>query len=185
MSNIFWNGSVQDEYFTPDYAVDLIIPYLKKKGFKNILCPFDTQKSNFVIRLVEEGFNVLTNEGYDFFKLPTFYFWNIDAIVSNPPFSKKNEILEKLFKLNIPFALLLNLSGTLETKKRGTMWREYGIDLLIPDGRISYWNDKIKEEQGSPTFTSAYFSKGILPSSLEFVEMKKTPQDWRRFNDKY
>jgi len=58
--------------------------------------------------------------------------------VSNPPFSKKNEILEKLFKLNIPFALLLNLSGTLETKKRGTMWREYGIDLLIPDGRISY-----------------------------------------------
>lgn len=98
--NVFWNGSVQDEYYTPRYAVDIIIPFLKNKGFRKVLCPFDSEKSNYVKVLRENGFIV------DASILPkSFFDYSIDelceydVIVSNPPFSKKMKFLKDYLKV--------------------------------------------------------------------------------------
>lgn len=42
-------GSGNDEFYTPIYAIDPIIKYLKEGS--TIWCPFDTAESNFVKRL--------------------------------------------------------------------------------------------------------------------------------------
>ena len=36
-----------------------------------------------------------------------------DYIISNPPYSKKGEVLERLFSLGIPFAMLVGVAGLL------------------------------------------------------------------------
>lgn len=44
-----------DEWFTPPEAVGIIVPYLKRRGYKRILCPFDTKESEFVQELRRGG----------------------------------------------------------------------------------------------------------------------------------
>lgn len=40
--------SKTDEWYTLPYSVELILPFLKEKGFKKIWCPFDKKDSEFV-----------------------------------------------------------------------------------------------------------------------------------------
>lgn len=74
--------------------------------------------------------------------------------------------------------LLLNMSGTLETHKRNRLFSENGLELLIPDKRVSFLNGITNIETGSPTFTSAYFCKYVLERELIFVEMNKVKENW-------
>ena len=49
-------GSGNDEFYTPVYAITPLIKYLKDKGYKKILCPFDTKDSKIYKVLLSEGF---------------------------------------------------------------------------------------------------------------------------------
>ena len=74
-----------DEWYTPAYAIEPIIPYLKKGS--TVWCPFDLPESNYVKCLKENGFKVIhshISEGKDFFKQEVP---DCDYIVSNPPYS--------------------------------------------------------------------------------------------------
>ena len=58
-----------DEYYTPENAVKMILPVLRRHGFTKIWCPFDTADSNFVKQLGQE-FDVTHGHiatGQDFF----------------------------------------------------------------------------------------------------------------------
>lgn len=60
--------SKSDEYYTPRYAVEIILPYLDK--FEHIWCPFDKEHSEFVKALQERGKKVTFGHietGQDFF----------------------------------------------------------------------------------------------------------------------
>ena len=46
-------GSGNDEFYTPRYAIEPLLKYLKPKS--TIWCPFDTAQSNFVKMLEEAG----------------------------------------------------------------------------------------------------------------------------------
>jgi len=48
----------QDEYYTPAYLVEKIVPYLKKANIHRVLCPFDNEDSEFVRVLSQNGFVV-------------------------------------------------------------------------------------------------------------------------------
>lgn len=92
-----------DEWYTPREAVEPIIKYLKPNS--TIWCPFDKVDSEFVKVLSENGFKVIYSHidlGQDFFKM-NFDLSSVDYIISNPPYSKKTEVLEHLYKLNRPF----------------------------------------------------------------------------------
>lgn len=109
-------GSKDDEFYTPEYAIKPLLKYIKPSS--KILCPFDTEQSKFVEVLRNEGHEVLNTHiemGKDFFKLKKA---NVDYIISNPPYSVKTEVIEKLFELNVPFAMLVGVVGLYESKKK-------------------------------------------------------------------
>lgn len=84
-----------DEYFTLEKDVriiaDNLIPNL------NIWCPFDSEESHFPHVLREYGHTV-TATSSDFFTTEPPPGCN--AVVSNPPFSRKKEVLRHLKDLN-------------------------------------------------------------------------------------
>lgn len=97
-----------DEYYTPQNAVDMILPYIIRRGYKNIWCPFDKEESKFVQTFKSHGLNVVYGHietGQDFFDYSEPLG---DIVVSNPPFSKRDRIFEKLYGWDIPFALIMN-----------------------------------------------------------------------------
>ena len=126
-SNI--NGiNPNDEYYTPRYAIKPILKYLKPHS--TVWCPFDTQNSLYVIMLKENGHNVIhshLSDGINFFQAQTPK--GIDYIISNPPYSLKNEVLEKLFSINISFAMLLGVVGIFESKNRFELFKKNNFEI--------------------------------------------------------
>lgn len=154
-----------NELYTPYYAVDHIIKYLPKN--KTIWLPFDEEWSAFYQRLKEEGFNVVRSslsEGKDFFEYEPEQ-WNL--IVSNPPFSLKDKILDRLYSFNKPFAVLLPLNS-IQGKKRYEYFKQ-GIQLLTFDTRIRFHNKDHMDEvikENMTSFATAYFCRDLLPMDL-------------------
>lgn len=158
-----------DEYYTPDYIVEVLIPFLKKRGFKTIWCPCDKEWSEYVKVLKNSGFEVIhthIEDGQDFLTYkPNFEF---DAIVTNPPFSLKNEIIEKCISYNKPWALLLSAT-CIQSASLIQLLSKQDIKFFIFDKRISYNGDR-------PPFPSWYFTNGILDNN-EFYIYKEDPKD--------
>ncbi len=158
-----------DEYYTPDYIVEILVPYLKKKNFKTIWCPCDKDWSEYVKVLSANGFNVVythIDEGQDFLTFePDFEF---DAIVTNPPFSIKNKILDKCISYGKPWALLLSATCIQGASLIKTISQQ-DINFIIFDRRISYNGER-------PPFPSWYFTHGILDKN-EFYIYEEDPND--------
>ena len=158
-----------DSLFSPYYIVDHIIKYLPKN--KKIWCPFDIEEwSAFSVRLKENGFDVVSthiDKGQDFFDYEPDK-W--DIIVSNPPFSTKDKVLERLYSFNKPFAILLPLNS-LQGKSRYKYFQQ-GIQVLTFDARVCYHDKDHMENvvKGSP-FATAYFCRDLLPEDLIIEEL--------------
>lgn len=168
----YLQSNKNDECYTPYYAVEPIIKYISKD--KIVWCPFDEEWSAFVQLLKANGNTVLLShlkDGYDFFKYEPFYY---DIIVSNPPFSIKDRVIERLYELNKPFIILLPLN-TLQGVNRYKYFKN-GIQLLVFDQRIGYHNPEnmLVPIEASP-FASAYFCKDILPNDLIIEHLNKYP----------
>ena len=151
-----------DECYTPYYAVDPIVKYIPKN--KKIWLPFDETWSAFYQTFIEKGYNVIRSslaDGKDFF---TYEPDNYDVIISNPPFSKKDNILKRLYELKKPFAILLPLNS-LQGKSRYECFKN-GIQLLAFDARINYHTNNMQHYKRGNHFASAYFCRDILPSNL-------------------
>lgn len=118
-----------DNYMTPKEAWENIKEVIPKD--KVIWEPFyGDGKSGEQLR--ELGFNVI-HEREDFFKVDRG-----DVVVSNPPFSKKKEILEELVKRNKPFILLISASTiSTQTFRRIFKGRE-NIQIIVPSRRIHF-----------------------------------------------
>ncbi len=143
--------------------MDHIIKYLPKD--KVIWTPFDCEWSAFYQRLKEEGYKVVRSslqEGQDFFEYKPEQ-W--DIIVSNPPFSLKDKVLEQLYSFNKPFAILLPLNS-LQGKIRYKYFKQ-GIQILSFDARVCYHTREHMDNvvKGSP-FATAYFCRDLLPKDL-------------------
>ena len=94
-----------DSVFTPFYAVSPLLKYIPKD--KKLWLPFDEDWSAYCQVFKENGYDYV-NTGYDFFKTPTPD--GIDLVVSNPPFSKKDQIIKECVERKVPFCLLLPYS---------------------------------------------------------------------------
>ena len=101
-------------------------------------------------------------EGQDFFEYqPPEY----DCIVSNPPFTKKDEVIKRLYELGKPFAILLPLAA-LQGADRYKYF-ENGIQILAFDKRIAFHSPQdMKEYKKGVSFSTVYFCRGILPRDL-------------------
>jgi hypothetical protein len=154
-----------DEYITPIEAVEYVLPYVSDK---KVWCPFDLSSSNYV-KLLPECIYSHIETGQDFFTYEPKE--EYDCIVSNPPFSKRNEVFERLFELDKPFMMLVNSSGIFDNRKRFEMFSKHKMQLLIPQGRVKY----IRRSDGlcnSPMFQSYYVCYNMLPQDIIFVKRK-------------
>ena len=164
-------SSNNDEYYTPRYAVYPILEFIKPKS--RVWCPFDTEESNFVKILRQAGHRVVCthiSDGQDFFKQDA----DCDVIVSNPPYSLKFELFERLFKLNKPFAMLVNETALFGSKKRFDLFRDKQFELLQLGGRVEYFKDYDQQVScGSSPFRSIYVCSGVLPQNMIFRDLNK------------
>ncbi len=100
--------SDSDEWYTPAYAVRPLLKYLAMTSYHTIWCPFDTPESEYVKIFAQNGYNVLYSNisaGQNFFEYEPNE--SYDVIISNPPYSCKDKILARLWKLNKPYAMLM------------------------------------------------------------------------------
>ena len=131
-----------DDYMTPNYVWDDLQKFIPND--KVIWEAFygDGSSGNYLRKL---GFSVI-HEPVDFFSHN-----HGDIIVSNPPFSKKQMVFERLKKLGKPFMILAPVS-TLNTQYLKKLYGKEKIQLIIPDKRINFIklvNGEIPENWGS------------------------------------
>lgn len=171
-----WNQ--KDEYYTPSILVDAIIPYLKTNPNTfdippeelTIWCPFDTENSEFVIRLKEAGFKVIYTHiwrGQDFFNYEPQEEYHY--IVSNPPFTQKLQVFERLYELKKPFAMVMGLP-ILNYQQVGTFFHQKqnegnNLQLLIVDKKVSF-------DGNTASFNNSYFCWNVLDKDIVFHHLE-------------
>lgn len=158
-----------DEVYTPSYAITPLLKYVKKSDI--IWCPFDTEDSEYVKIFKENGNKVIYSHidlGQNFFDYEPNE--KYDFIISNPPFSIKDDVIKRLSELNKPFAMLFPIP-TLQGQKRFPYMKN--CQALIFDKRINYFKNKeTKEILKGVSFGSFYLCKNFLPSDLIFEELE-------------
>lgn len=169
---IYENTNKNDEYYTPDYAIEPILEYLKPNSI--VWCPFDMEESNYVKLLKKQGHRVINTHigiGFDFLtcKVP-----ECDYIISNPPYSLKYEVFTRLFEINKPFAMLVGIVGLFESKKRFTMFADNDFEIMYFDKRISYFKSYDDQKPSlNPPFSSVYLCSNLLPKQIVFKNIVK------------
>lgn len=144
----FIQRGVYDELYTPfDTASQFATYYCKRyaemvgKELKNVWECTDFKSSNISLAFQMRGVSVQPACG-DFLDigldLPDF-----DAIVTNPPYSLKNQFLQRAFEIGKPFAFLLPVTS-LSSKRRAEIFSKYknGIHLLILPSRVQFVEGK-------------------------------------------
>lgn len=139
-----------------------------------IWCPFDTEESLFVKRFRSEGYDVIATHisyGEDFFHIDVP---ECNYIISNPPYSLKSEVLERLFEIDIPFAMLVGVVGLFESQKRFSMFKNHNFEIMYLNKRVAYFKDYAEQKPSlNPPFSSVYICKNILPKQIVFEEIEK------------
>lgn len=165
-------GSQNDEFYTPAYAIEPILNYVKPNS--TVWCPFDTQDSLFVKMLSEKGHKVYYSHigtGRDFF---TSEVPDVDYIISNPPYSLKSEVFKRLFEIGKPFAMLVGVVGLFESQKRFNMFKENDFEIMYMNKRIAYFKDYNEQKPSlNPPFSSVYLCSKMLPKQIVFEEVVK------------
>lgn len=152
----------KDEYYTPRILVEPILKYVKPNS--TIWCPFDTENSEFVIALREKGHKVIFSHlwlGQDFFYYDPQE--DYDYIISNPPFTRKLDVFERLYKLNKPFAMICGLP-ILNYQEVGEFFIDKELQLLIVDKKVSF-------DGNTASFNNSYFCYKMLPKDIIFEHL--------------
>lgn len=168
-------GSQNDEFYTPPYAVRPVIPYLTDAGFTRVWCPFDTADSWFVKVLCASGIDVVYSHlatGQDFFstEVPR----GCQAVVSNPPYTSKQRVLQNLFSRKVPFAMLVGVVGLFESEARFTMFQSNTFEILYLNRRVSFFKCFSDQTPAlNPPFSSVFLCSRVLPAQICFSKIDK------------
>ena len=165
-----------DDYQTPPQALRPLLPFLKKDW--TIWEP--AAGSGYLADKLEQlGFGVIATDkfydkedvAWDFLTDKPPY-W--DCIITNPPFSKKQQFLQRCYELGTPFALLLPLT-TFETAKRQNLFKEHGLEVIFFDKRVNFETPN-KIANSSSWFATAWFTWGLnIGKELTFVKYEDSP----------
>lgn len=144
---------IRDTFETPAYAVDLLAPFLPSNiKFTVWECAAGNGRiGNRLEKIIPNckvlatdirGTDYVLNHGfihnflseYDLITEIGDTLHDNVIIVTNPPFSVKEEFIERAFEYRLPFAFLINAdySGT------HIKWIERGCSKIVPNRRIDY-----------------------------------------------
>ena len=160
----FWQvGSIHgDEYYTRREDAEIIAKNIIRVPLK-VWLPFNDSESVWSDVLRSYGFETVVTEGDFFTTAPPA---GVQCIISNPPFSRKAEVMERIRKLNLRFVLILPFQWL-----NDGIPLEYGHQLMFFRQRM-YFNTP----QGclnKPRANCFVLSDGLLNSNLTFVDKRK------------
>src|ERR1017187_6211417 len=140
------NTNSSNVFQTPPEALLPLYPFLKEEW---IIWECAVGNGNLERALSEKGFAVTSSDKeYNFLvNAPD----NFDCIITNPPFSLKQQFLQRAYELGKPFAFLLPLT-TFETAKRQELFKKYGLEVIFFDRRINF------ETPNKVTDSSSWFA---------------------------
>ena len=124
-----------DEWYTDAKTAALAIKLLDPPPNSSIMLPFDQHQSQFKIQLEAAGHTV-TYGVRNWLESEYQY----DLLITNPPFSIKDFVIEKVLKDGRKATLILPLDA-LGGVRRHALYREYGYPhVYIPVRRIAYFD---------------------------------------------
>lgn len=129
----------RDLFQTPNYAIDLLIPFIPK--YVKWVWEPAAGNSKISLRLFKYGYGIFSTDikksdgvtNYNF--LTDDYQWESpECIITNPPYSLKQKFYERCLEYNVPFALLIpaDYSGWIIEAIQN------GAEKIIPTRRIDY-----------------------------------------------
>jgi len=161
---ILYSKGKNDEMYTPEYAVIPVLEYIKKDWV--VWCPFDKKNSEFVKQISKKNKVIFSHidDGQDFFTYePKEHY---DAIISNPPFTKKRQIFERALSFGKPIALLMSNTWLNDKYSKWVFYeKDKDMQLLMFNKRIEYFDSK-GITRHKITFSSSYYCNGILPKGI-------------------
>lgn len=157
-----------NDFQTPPFALKPLIKYLDPSW---VIWECACGTGNLVKELKRLGWKVVGSDiltGKDFLKAKPK---NFDCIITNPPYSLKQQFLERAYSLGKPFAFLLPLT-TFETKKRQSLFRRHGLEVVFFDKRINF--ETPSGDGSGAWFATAWFTwKLNIGKELNFVKLEK------------
>lgn len=160
--DILYSKGKNDECKTPKYAVEPLLKYISKD--KVIWCPFDKEESEFVKCFKENGNKVVfshIDNGQDFYAYEPKEHW--DYIISNPPFTNKAKIFERVLSFNKPFLLLAPCTW-FNDSALSRLFKDKDMQILFFNKRIKFENNGVI--QNKITFASCFIGWNILPKQI-------------------
>ena len=134
-----------DEWYTTQDVVDIAIEILNPIANSTIMCPFDTDKSLFVQTLKKAGHTVI----YSIMDFVSSEHYKFDYVITNPPFSIKDEVIETVFKYGKRSVLVLPLDSMGGIKRR-QLYQKYEFpQIYMPARRYSYMDENYVKRVGS------------------------------------
>ena len=156
----FWErGSIHgDEYYTRREDAETIADHIVKIPLK-VWLPFNDADSAWFHVLKERGYDVIATDGDFFTTEPPS---GVQCIISNPPFSKKHDVMKRIKELNLRFALILPFQWL-----NDGIPLEYGHQLMLFRKRM-YFNTP-QGVRSKPRANCFVLSDGLLDDDLIFI----------------
>lgn len=157
-----------NDFQTPAFAINPLLPYIPKEW---VIWECACGRGNLVKAFEDKGYRVI---GTDILDGNDYLMWQpngYDCMITNPPYSIKQDFLERAYFLRKPFAFLLPLT-TFETYKRQYMFNKYGLEVIFFDKRINF---ETPSGNGSGAwFATAWFTNGLnIGRELNFRRLNK------------
>lgn len=159
---VLYSQGKNDECMTLSYAVTPIIKYILTDWV--VWCPFDTEDSEFVKQIRQNGNKVIAthiSNGQDFYTYEPDEHW--DCIVSNPPFTNKRKIFERALSFHKPFALIMSNTWLNDSAPKQIFAKD-DLQLLMFEERMKFSNNG--QVDNKITFSSSYFCYNFLPKQI-------------------
>lgn len=146
-----------DEYFTLDTDAETIAQHISRP--MKVWLPFNDRGGAFERVLPRHGHKVICTDG-DFFRTDPPK--GVEAVISNPPFSRKKEVVKRLDELGLKFALIVPF-----------LWLNDGVpfdytnQLMMFRKRMHFKMEG--EELNKPRQNCVVISNGILTNDFIII----------------
>ena len=158
-------NAASDECYTPCDQVLPILDYLDKD--KTYYEATSGISSQIVDGFNKYDYNIVPSNNKDFFSCSPDDI--CDGIITNPPYSIKDNFIEHCYALGKPFALFLPVAS-FQGGRRGQMFMDYGMSALVYNYRVDFTGG------GSPPFGNAWFMWGFDTMPVNTIKWVNNPK---------
>ena len=157
-----WKYEKNDDYETPIDYWKLLTRFISSD--KTIYDPF-YMNGSARDKWNSLGYGCIHNNE-DFFKVETPK-GNV-VIVSNPPYSRRNDVLKRLFEWNKPFIMLMPIT-TLCYMKTQKILKHHKIQIIIPNIYKGFINKNGDDTKCPPFYLCYICYKMALPNDIVYL----------------